>query len=218
MRYLTNVTVKYGPTEDGKFIFQTERIKSFPNYTFECEYDGRDALIIFERDQYLTIYQKLQIISGLLHNKSNFKNNLFKCFSYLKCNKKLEFIFLYDDFMTLSISKTSIIEQVMRNYYYKRGYVVLEKDNEDDIIQRNQKMLKLCSFIHRRFLEEFNNSDILSKNSRLMFFNQDEEDEYSIKENEILDKRFKEYLSKFELDEDFSEESKQILAFLKNQI
>ena len=37
MRYLTNVTVKYGPTEDGKFIFQTERIKSFPNYTFECE-------------------------------------------------------------------------------------------------------------------------------------------------------------------------------------
>ena len=40
----------------------------------------------------------------------------------------------------------------------------------------------------------------------------------SIKENEILDKRFKEYLSKFELDEDYSEESKQILVFLKNQI
>ena len=88
----------------------------------------------------------------------------------------------------------------MREYYRNSHYVVLDNDTEQEIKERSKKLLKLQTFIYRIFLTK------------------EDESIYETKKSQNLNKKFKEFLSTFELDPDPSEESKELLSLLKKNL
>ena len=136
----------------------------------------------------------------IISKQSNFKRVLFKTFSFLKCNKKLEYIFFNVNGITISVQQDSDPYELMREYYRNSHYVVLDNDTEQEIKERSKKLLKLQTFIYRIFLTK------------------EDESIYETKKSQNLNKKFKEFLSTFELDPDSSEESKELLLLLKKNL
>lgn len=106
----------------------------------------------------------------------------------------------------------------MRGYFCEQGYVVLDNDTEQQINNRNEKLLKLRMFVYQIFIQESNNSDLKAKRKHIFFLSDEEEQAYNLKEYKIYNKRFEEYIQDFELDSESSEESKELLNLLKKQL
>lgn len=215
MQLLTTVKVKtVFNSNEAEFTAKCQSINA--SYDFKIEYDGRDALIRFPSYYQIELTEWCQLVLGLFSKQSNFKRVLFKTFSFLKCNKKLEYIFFNVNGITISVQQDSDPYELMRDYYRNSHYVVLDNDTEQEIKERNKKLLKLQTFIYRIFLQEEDNST--SKSEHAFFFTKEEESIYGTKKSQNLNKKFKEFLSTFELDPDSSEESKELLSMLKKNL
>jgi len=207
MQLITNVTLKadfFLNENKAKFSAECKEISTI--YDLEIEYDGRDVLAIFPLYSQIEITKWCQLILGLFHKQSNFKQLLFKKFSFLRGKKKIECIFFEVNGITICVNKDSNPYELMRNYFREQGYVVLDNDTERQIEERNEKLQKLHRFIYRSYLQEMNKS----KKKHLVFISKEEEEAY-------YNKRFREYLQDFELDDESSEESKKLLIMLKKQ-
>lgn len=208
MQLVTNVTLKVGTiTNKNKAEFNAECQSITTKYDLEVEYDGRDVLVTFPLYIQIEITKLCQLILGLFHKQSNFKQLLFKEFSFLQCKKKIEYIFFEVNGITICVNKCSDPYELMRGYFREQGYVVFDNDTEREIEDRNEKLLKLHRFIYRSFLQEMNRS----KEKHLLFLAKEEEQNY-------YDKEFREYLQDFELDDESPEESKKLLSMLKQHL
>lgn len=215
MQLLTTVKVKtVFNSNEAEFTAKCQSINA--SYDFKIEYDGRDALIRFPSYYQIELTEWCQLVLGLFSKQSNFKRVLFKTFSFLKCNKKLEYIFFNVNGITISVQQDSDPYELMREYYRNSHYVVLDNDTEQEIKERSKKLLKLQTFIYRIFLQEEDN--YTSKSEHAFFFTKEEESIYETKKSQNLNKKFKEFLSTFELDPDSSEESKELLSMLKKNL
>lgn len=219
MQLLTNVTLMLKPyINENEAIFKAECQTIRAKYDLKIEYDGRDVLVTFPLYSGVEITKWCQIILGLFHKQSNFKQILFKTFSFLRCKKKLECIFFEVNGVTICVMKDSNPYELMRGYYREQGYLVLDNDTETQIKDRNEKLLKLSMFVYKIFLRESDNSDLKNKRKHIFFLTMDEEQDYNVEEYQIYNKRFQEFLKDFELDDNSSEESKQLLILLKKQL
>lgn len=219
MQLLTNVTLMLKPhINENEAIFNAECQAIRAKYDLKIEYDGRDVLVTFPLYSKIEITKWCQLILSLFHKQSNFKQLLFKEFSFLRCKKRLECIFFEVNGVTICVRKDSNPYELMREYFCEQGYVVLNNDTEWQIKDRNEKLLKLCMFVYQKFLQESNNSDLKDKRKHIFFLTEDEEQAYNTKEDKIYNKRFQNYLKDFELDSESSEESKQLLILLKKQL
>lgn len=208
MQLVTNVTLKVRSfTNENKAEFSAECQSITTKYDLEVEYDGRDVLVTFSPYTQIEITKLCQLIFGLFHEQSNFKQLLFKEFSFLQCKKKIEYIFFEVNGITICVNKDSNPYELMRGYFREQGYVVLDNDTERKIEDRNEKLQKLYRFIYRSFLQEMNKS----KEKHIFFLSKEEKQAY-------YNKRFREYLQGFELDYESSEESKKLLIMLKKQL
>ena len=199
MQLLTTVKVKtVFNSNETEFTAKCQSINA--SYDLKIEYDGRDALIKFPSYYQIELTKWCQLVLGLFSKQSNFKRVLFKTFSFLKCNKKLEYIFFNVNGITISVQQDSDPYELMREYYRNSHYVVLDIDTEQEIKERSKKLLKLQTFIYRIFLTK------------------EDESIYETKKSQNLNKKFKEFLSTFELDPDSSEESKELLLLLKKNL
>lgn len=89
MQLLTTVKVKtVFNSNETEFTAKCQSINA--SYDLKIEYDGRDALIKFPSYYQIELTKWCQLVLGLFSKQSNFKRVLFKTFSFLKCNKKLE--------------------------------------------------------------------------------------------------------------------------------
>lgn len=214
MQLITNVTSKVGNfVDENKAEFNAECQSIRTKYDLKLEYDGRDVFVAFPlyNEHEIEITKICQLILGLFHKQSNFKQLLFKEFSSLRCKKKIEYIFFEVNGVTICAHKDSNPYELMRDYFRELGYVVFDNDTECDIEERSVKLLKLYSFIYGLFLQEINKSNLKSKKKHIFFLSKEEEQDYN-------NKRFKEYLRDFELDNESSDESKQLLILLKKQL
>ena len=215
MQLLTTVKVKtVFNSNEAEFTAKCQSINA--SYDLKIEYDCRDALIKFPSYYQIELTEWCQLVLGLFNKQSNFKRVLFKTFSFLKCNKKLEYIFFNVNGITISVQQDSDPYELMREYYRNSHYVVLDNDTEQEIKERSKKLLKLQTFIYRIFLQGEDNST--SKSEHAIFFTKEEESIYETKKSQNLNKKFKEFLSTFELDPDSSEESKELLSMLKKNL
>lgn len=215
MKEFTKVILLAGPTKEGGYIF---KCKEDPCYKFECEYDGTDVVLNFMPiiGRQPRLQNKLKVLYGLLHEKSNFRKVLFYEFLYLN-NKKLErIIWKYMDFVFV-INKKSDIDELIRKYYRTHNYVVLDTDTEKDILNRNNKLFKLAIFIRERFHEDIDVSDIYFKYHNTICFNEKDFHEIEEKIEKEIEERYKEYLAQYDLNENSSEEAKELLKLIKNK-
>lgn len=221
MQLITNVTSKVGNfVDENKAEFNAECQSIRTKYDLKLEYDGRDVFVAFPlyNEHEIEITKICQLILGLFHKQSNFKQLLFKSFSFLRCKKTLECIFFEVNGATICVKNDSNPYELMREYFREQGYVVLNNDTEWQIKDRNEKLLKLRMFVYQIFLLESNNSDLKDKRKHIFFLTKDEEQAYNTEEYKIYNKRFQNYLKDFELDSESSEESKQLLILLKKQL
>ena len=219
MQLLTNVTLKAEPfINENEATFNAECKAIRTKCDLQLEYDGRDVLVTFPPYSQIEITKWCQLILGLFHEQSNFKQLLFKTFSSLRCKTKLECIFFEANGVIICVKKDSNPYELMRGYFCEQGYVVLDNDTEQQINNRNEKLLKLRMFVYQIFIQESNNSDLKAKRKHIFFLSDEEEQAYKLKEYKIYNKRFEEYLQDFELDSESSEESKEVLNLLKKQL
>lgn len=215
----TNVTLKtrslYTPNEA---VFNAECKAINANYDLELEYDGRDVKITFPLYSKIELTKWCQLILGLFNKKSNFKQLLFKTFSFMRCKKKLEYIFFEVQGDTICVEEHSNPYELMRDHYRKLGNVVLENDTEELIRDRNSRLLRFNVFIYQIFLERTSNSDSKNGWQSIVFLSGDEGIDYWRKESQKSYKEYQEFLRDFELDSKSSDESKELLIWLKEML
>lgn len=206
MRTLINVGLLNGPTLEGYYVF---KMKGYPYYQFECEYDGTDVSldIISDFSGTSSLYDKLVILHELLKGNSNFKKELFKQFPFEKNKVLNNILYEYMDYIFV-INKNSDIDELIREYYRTQYFIVLDTDTEEDILNRNKKLFKLLYFIRKASNESFNVSDLYLKYKDTFCFDENEsiEIERNIKSN--LEERFESYLYQYGFNEEFTEEIK----------
>ena len=126
MQLLTTVKVKtVFNSNETEFTAKCQSINA--SYDLKIEYDGRDALIKFPSYYQIELTKWCQLVLGLFSKQSNFKRVLFKTFSFLKCNKKLEYIFFNVNGITISVQQDSDPYELMREYYRNSHYVFIKK-------------------------------------------------------------------------------------------
>ena len=115
MQLLTNVTLMLKPyINENEAIFNAECQAIRAKYDLKIEYDGRDVLVTFPLYSKIEITKWCQLILGLFHKQSNFKQLLFKSFSFLRCKKTLECIFFEVNGATICVKNDSNPYELMR--------------------------------------------------------------------------------------------------------
>lgn len=219
MQLLTNVTFKgMSFIDENKLLninAECEAIRA--NYDLKLEYDGRDVFITFPPYSRIEVTKWCQLLLGLFHQQSNFKQLLSKEYPFLRCKKKVECIFFEVHSAIICVRENSNPYELMRHHFSELGYVVFNTDTECQIKTRNENLLKLYNFIYQMYLQENTVSDSKVK-KHVFFLTTEEEQAYYMKEKQINNKRFEEYLQNFELDSKSSNESKELLILLKKKL
>ena len=133
----TMVSVKAGPHAEGYTFCVTGK----ENTEFTCRYDGNDVkLSIFIHGTKVT--EVLEMVQGLLHKDSDFKNKLYKQYADIKPKRLRSIVFDSTTGYEFTVTKDSDPYELMKQYYLSYRYEVNDGETEDEIVARHQEVFK----------------------------------------------------------------------------
>lgn len=133
----TIVRLDSGTTANG----YTFVVTNYQNLMFTCWYDGRDVEVQIPI-QGMKVGNVLNMLYGLFHKDSNFKKILLNEYSYLTVGDVNCIYFRNATNYQFVITEDSDVDKLMREYYRSHGFVVEDKDSEEDIWNRRERTFK----------------------------------------------------------------------------
>lgn len=214
-----NVQRRRNPILEINGIMSFE-ILNFYSSVIQCEYDGRDVLVSFigESQKKISLFEKLEVLCSLLDETSNFKSCLFNAYSYLKCKKRLEYMFFKPHICLeeiIEIDNSSDPTKLVQQYYRECGYLVLDSDDEEKILKRHKDLVELYIYLYRIFLKSSIYSEVEAKYEKNFAFDEKEKLVLKLKKEKEFKEKFSDFVSNFELGDVSSSEAKELLYLYK---